>query len=47
MGSEALVASFININHHQLMYGVVHMAVAAERDYMARDSDYGTLLFKI
>ena len=47
MSSGALVASFMNVNNHQLTYGVVRAAVAAVRDYMARDGDYGTLSFEI
>lgn len=46
-GSGALVASFMNSNNHQLTYGVVRSAVAAVRDYMASDGDYGLVSFDI
>lgn len=45
--SGALVASFMNANNHQLTYGVVYSAVAAVRDYMVREGDYGLLSFDI
>ena len=47
LGPGALGAKFVNVNNHQLTYGVVHAAVAALRDYMASDGDYGLLSFEI
>ena len=45
--SGALTASFINADNHQLTYGVVRSAVAALRDYMAREGEYGLMMFDI
>ena len=36
-----------NANNHQVTYGVLRAAVAALRDYMAQEGEYGTLVFDI
>lgn len=46
-GPGALRASFMNDNNHQLTYGVVRSAVAAVREFMASDGDYGMMGFEI
>lgn len=37
----------MNDNNHQLTYGVVRSAVAAVREFMASDGDYGMMGFEI
>ena len=36
-----------NANNHQVTYAVLRAAVAALRDYMAQEGEYGTLVFDI